>query len=369
MKIAPLLAALVAAASLAVSARAQTMFFDDFEAGLANWSTTSLWRPLSASSTCGAPLAPFPSGTQCAWFGAELPPNGGAPCSFDDQTNPFAGPSGTITMTTPVQLSGTGRFAWLRYQNRIESEGCSWEVHFGFWDVPDRFVSIDGGATWIPLAADCNGSSWHKGRADLTPYLGEQVLVRFRFRAEDAWLNHGFGWLIDDVQLRIEPGKPECDASSVCPCGNYSTEVFQNPREHVEDLSNLNLGGCTNSLQQKGELWGSGVANMSEDSLVLHADLMPPGVTALVFQGNALTSPIPLADGTTCVSGALVRLRVKQASLAGTLSHPTAGDQPLSATAGAHVAIHYQVYYRNAATFCTPATFNTTNAYGVPWGP
>jgi hypothetical protein len=28
---------------------------------------------------------------------------------------------------------------------------------------------------------------------------------------------------------------------------------------------------------------------------------------------------------------------------------------------------HYQVWYRDAAAFCTPATFNTTNAISLTW--
>jgi hypothetical protein len=30
---------------------------------------------------------------------------------------------------------------------------------------------------------------------------------------------------------------------------------------------------------------------------------------------------------------------------------------------------HYQVFYRNAAAFCTPSTFNLSNAVSVTWSP
>jgi hypothetical protein len=30
---------------------------------------------------------------------------------------------------------------------------------------------------------------------------------------------------------------------------------------------------------------------------------------------------------------------------------------------------HYQVWYRNAALFCTPSTFNLTNGTSVNWAP
>jgi hypothetical protein len=29
----------------------------------------------------------------------------------------------------------------------------------------------------------------------------------------------------------------------------------------------------------------------------------------------------------------------------------------------------YQAWYRNAAAFCTPSTFNLTNGYSVTWAP
>jgi len=58
----------------------------------------------------------------------------------------------------------------------------------------------------------------------------------------------------------------------------------------------------------------------------------------------------------------------------GTLSfgHTIAGDAPLSISGqvppGGGVR-HYQVFYRNAAGFCTSATFNLSNGVGVVWTP
>jgi len=41
--------------------------------------------------------------------------------------------------------------------------------------------------------------SWHIASADLTPYVGSRVQVRFRFDSVDLYDNGFRGWLIDDV--------------------------------------------------------------------------------------------------------------------------------------------------------------------------
>jgi hypothetical protein len=51
--------------------------------------------------------------------------------------------------------------------------------------------------------------------------------------------------------------------------------------------------------------------------------------------------------------------------------YPTTGDLPV-ATKGMVVVPGtrtYQVWYRNAAAYCTPATFNLTNGLQLQWGP
>ena len=61
-------------------------------------------------------------------------------------------------------------------------------------------------------------------------------------------------------------------------------------------------------------------------------------------------------------------------SASGTLSfgHTVAGDPDVSLAglvpSGGAVR-HYQVLYRDTATFCGAATFNQTNGLMVPWAP
>jgi hypothetical protein len=84
------------------------------------------------------------------------------------------------------------------------------------WDYGYVEVSTDGGATWsileTPHTSSDNPSGnaygpgytglsggWLEERLDLTPYAGQQILIRFEYVTDDA-VNHP-GWTIDDISL------------------------------------------------------------------------------------------------------------------------------------------------------------------------
>jgi hypothetical protein len=66
----------------------------------------------------------------------------------------------------------------------------------------------------------------------------------------------------------------------------------------------------------------------------------------------------------------LIRLGTRTSTL-GTASYPGPLDPPVSVRGSITVPgeRHYQVWYRNAAAFCTSATFNLTNALRGLWVP
>ncbi len=70
-------------------------------------------------------------------------------------------------------------------------------------------------------------------------------------------------------------------------------------------------------------------------------------------------------DGLQCLGGSLVRLG-RITTMGGT--NTLAGVAGLAGLAGAQTQ-HYQVIYRNAVIFCTPATLNTSNGLTVHWTP
>jgi hypothetical protein len=75
-------------------------------------------------------------------------------------------------------------------------------------------------------------------------------------------------------------------------------------------------------------------------------------------------------DGLRCVSGSILRLGAKS-NVGGGSSYPAGGDVPISVK-GVNAAGNvrqYQCWYRNAAPFCTPSTFNLTNGIETTWTP
>ena len=63
-------------------------------------------------------------------------------------------------------------------------------------------------------------------------------------------------------------------------------------------------------------------------------------------------------------------LRVTSA-VGGVATYPGLADEPVSSRSwvvpGSGESAWYQVYYRNAAVFCTADTFNASNGYAITW--
>jgi hypothetical protein len=146
---------------------------------------------------------------------------------------------------------------------------------------------------------------------------------------------------------------------TACPCGNSSA---------------VGAGqGCLNSTGSGARLTGSGQISVTNDTLVLSCNGLPSTAVGLFFQGTIqvnLGAGGVFGDGLRCVMGAVTRLRVVTAS-AGVATYPGPGDPPVSVAGSAPPSLSrlYQVWYRNAAAFCTSATFNLSQGLSVPWQP
>jgi hypothetical protein len=142
---------------------------------------------------------------------------------------------------------------------------------------------------------------------------------------------------------------------TACPCGN----------------AGIAGNGCASSVSAGGAHLGSfGVASISGDSVVLTASLMPNS-SALYFQGTTQTAAgvgLAFGDGLRCASGSIVRLKTT-INVAGTSQFPGPGDAHVSVKGmiAAPGTRTYQVWYRNAAAYCTPSTFNLTNGVQLAW--
>jgi hypothetical protein len=143
-----------------------------------------------------------------------------------------------------------------------------------------------------------------------------------------------------------------------CPCGNAGAPG----------------NGCANSIDANGgHIGATGGASLANDTLVLAGSGMPDS-SALYFQGTGQANGglgLVFGDGLRCAGGSIVRL-VTRANVAGASQYPGPGDPPVSVRglvpAGGGVRT-YQIWYRNAAAYCTPDTFNLTNAVEVSWQP
>jgi plastocyanin len=156
-------------------------------------------------------------------------------------------------------------------------------------------------------------------------------------------------------------GTPYCfgDGSGTpCPCGNSSAVG-----------SSL---GCLHSLGTGGGLTATGSPSVTGDTVVLAGAGMPNS-SALYFQGT--TQPgaglgAVFGDGLRCTAGTVTRLGTKT-NAGGGSTWPSGADPAVSVKGNvpAGATRNYQVWYRNAASFCTVSTFNLTNGYSIAWTP
>jgi hypothetical protein len=163
----------------------------------------------------------------------------------------------------------------------------------------------------------------------------------------------------DDCQPMPLVFCPGDGTGTACPCGDTSTPG--------------NGEGCLNSLGLAGRLRATGVARIAHDNFMLSGAQMPNS-SALFFQGTAQAGSgngTVFGDGLRCAAGSVIRLGTKINS-GGSSSYPVPGDLPVSvkgAVPPGGGTRHYQVWYRNAASFCSAFTFNLTNGVRVTWVP
>ncbi|MCY2961488.1 MAG: PQQ-dependent sugar dehydrogenase [Planctomycetota bacterium] len=160
----------------------------------------------------------------------------------------------------------------------------------------------------------------------------------------------------DECESTVTPYCFGDGTGTACPCGNSGTAG----------------NGCANSINSNGGNLGStGSASISNDSLVLLGTGMPNS-SALYFQGTTQVGAgagSVFGDGKRCAGGSVVRLGTKLNSV-NQSAYPEILDVGIAIkgmiTSGPQTRT-YQVWYRNAATFCSVDTFNLTNGLSVVW--
>ncbi len=214
--------------------------------------------------------------------------------------------------------------------------------YIGRWD----------GAQWQPLGAGPNGTA-----AELVPDdAAGKLYVAGTFQHADGKPSWHFAvWDVGASALTFCAGD---GSASVCPCGNASPAGSG--------------AGCLNSSGSGGRVSAGGSARLSGDSLTLHGSGMTNS-SALYFQGTTQTAGgagSVFGDGLRCAGGSIARLGA-EVNVGGMSQYPTGGDAAISVkgAVGSVGTRTYQVWYRNAAAYCTASTFNLTNGCLVNWVP
>jgi hypothetical protein len=147
-------------------------------------------------------------------------------------------------------------------------------------------------------------------------------------------------------------------SGTACPCGNAGASG----------------NGCATSFNPAGaHLGASGIPSVANDTVVLTSSGLSNSIVTF-FQGTQRQSGgagAVFGDGLRCAGGSTVRLGAKSTA-GGSAQYPGPGDASVSTrglvppTGGTRT---YQVWYRNAADFCTPSTFNLTNGVEITFAP
>jgi hypothetical protein len=352
---------------LAPSARSQSVVWSDsFENGFADWHSlvdgwgcgeqiyggapcAGAWQPIDATHPCASWALPFPDGAQVAWFGES------ATCTYEGPGGDTAS-NHVMRKLTPIQLPSDAGNLSLRFLSKSEGESDSG------YDVRSVKVSADGGGTWTAVGQVWN-SDWFEASFDLTPWSGASILLEFKFDTYDTQDNAHHGWYVDAVRIESssDAGTRFCagdGSAAACPCGNFGAAGR----------------GCATSFDPSGAgLSASGTASVSADTIVLHASGVSNSVVTF-FQGttqNAFGLGAAFGDGLRCAGGTVIRLKAALAA-GNAVQFPAAGQPAVSAAGSVPPsggARNYQVWYRNAASFCTPSTFNLTNGLQINWTP
>ncbi len=238
------------------------------------------------------------------------------------------------------------------------------------------FVAV--GAAYASHVAILEGAQWKRLRTGMRPSTSANVLAALAF---DEGLGHG-------SELFVAGGFTSADGAATHSIARWGpcTPVGQtfcfgfgshpNPCPCGGGGSN---GGCANSfVASGGKLTASGTTN-PDTARLLVSDLFRNefGHTefGLFVSGNASDpAGVISGDGVRCAGGALVRFGGQNA-IHGFARYPNdlaawslSLSQASSVTPGSGAVRHYQMLYRNPApSFCTPETFNWTNAVTLVW--
>ena len=130
--------------------------------------------------------------------------------------------------------------------------------------------------------------------------------------------------------------------------------------------------GCLNSTGVGATLDGAGTTSVATDDMTLVAAGLPPNVSTLLYSGPNQTQ-VAFGDGLRCIASPTYRIVVQSANATGGCTYGPGILADLCTTYAqcltAGTTFRYQVWYRNAANYCTASTFTLTNGVAVTYTP
>lgn len=312
-----------------------TLFEEDFETGMSGWTGTGMWHWIPSTDPCGQSVSPYPSSAGAVRFGV-------SDCTYSDGNNPVQGSLISPAITLPEDAG----LVSLTYFQFIQTELCA-----VIWDMNWLSISVDGGASFVPLTQPClpgellgTSGVWGHFKVDLTAWKGNDVLLSFNFDSVDGSSNDTLGWLLDDIQVVGEG----CETDTYC-------------------------FGSANSFSTGGAAIGYlGSIDVPSNDFTLTVDAAPPGQFGLFFYGGG-TQGTSAGDGVLCVAAgmhSIVRLPAAQVGPTGRLEQ----SLDLAGTAAGPNAIvagsvwHFQFWYRDVLPGGL-TTFNFSDALSVAFCP
>ncbi len=326
--------------------------------GIARWNGTS-WSPVGTGLASTPPaytaahvLRSFQDGaTRALYVGGRFTTAGGVPA------NGVARWDGTTWTGLGVEIGGAGSTDVVQSVTGMEmfDEGTGAGPQLfvsGLFGSSSAFLSRKGPSAWMLVPEATTTSFWYGSPLavfDLPETPGLDLLAAIG----GPYNEHPIALAACELT-----GTLSCfgdGSGAACPCGNESA-----PSERA---------GCNSSLGHGGALRATGRASLTGDTLELEGSAMPNSAV-LYFQGGSVVAQHVFGDGLKCTGGPFVRLSTK-INQGGASLYPSGGDPALSVKG--HVLApglrHYQLRYRNSASFCTSDTFNYTNAADILWQP
>lgn len=205
-------------------------FSDDMESGSSNWVTSGipgLWHLSNLRSN---------SSVTSWYYGQEI----------TQDYNTGAANSGNLTTLSTINLvENTEAFLTFYEWSEVEPSPP--------FDRTRVQVSSDD-VTWDTIF-ESHGTNnlWEKRQVNLSPYLGENISLRFWFDSVDGDFNNFEGWYVDDVQIVTDSVDPcvaeggDADQDGVC---DASDNCINTPNAGQEDLDEDMVGDACDTLNE-----------------------------------------------------------------------------------------------------------------------